>query len=338
MPHSNNKQFPTITFYSSHLHHLTTTSHLGRWHDDEAVSKDGAPSAHSAPKSLFAGLEVHKIAHHGYDDPEQNISRLLKHQFSLALLSSVSHQELASSISTDLRVLSQQRSSKAPHPTNTLQQFAQWKATLLHKNLVAVRNAAVSFLLRRSAPTATRRRSSRFLANLAGQVHFLVYGLGSTNTRMSNTVHRFFSSASSILRSLTLLTLWPSCVNFFFTKHATYTLLSAATLLHCEVLDYPKVKFSDTLGIYISIVCLIAKSMDTHTSGIFKLNILLRYSTSSYFVARAQHHITTAQLGFQICLSYSSQHEHFASAYFMHLALRFAHRLYICTFSSTASC
>ena len=29
MPHSNNKQFPTITFYSSHLHHLTTTSNLG---------------------------------------------------------------------------------------------------------------------------------------------------------------------------------------------------------------------------------------------------------------------------------------------------------------------
>ena len=214
MPHSNNKQFPTITFYSSHLHHLTTTSTLGRWHDDEAVSKDGAPSAHSAPKSLFAGLEVHNIAHHGYDDPEQNISRLLKHQFSLALLSSVSHQELASSISTDLRVLSQQRSSKAPHPTNTLQQFAQWKATLLHKNLAVVRNTAVPIFLRRSAPTATRRRSSRFLANLAGQVHFLVYGLGSTNTRMSNKVHRFFSSASSILRSLTLLTLWPSCVNF----------------------------------------------------------------------------------------------------------------------------
>ena len=112
MPHSNNKQFPTITFYSSHLHHLTTTSNLGRWHDDEAVSKDGAPSAHSAPKSLFAGLEVHKFAHHGYDDPEQNISRLLKHRFSLALLSLVSHQELASPISTDLRVLSQQRSSK----------------------------------------------------------------------------------------------------------------------------------------------------------------------------------------------------------------------------------
>ena len=202
MPHSNNKQFPTITFYSSHFHHFTTTSNLGQWHDDEAVSKDGAPSAHSAPKSLFAGLEVHKIAHHGYDDPEQNISRLLKHQFSLALLSSVSNQELATSISTDLRVLSQQRSSKAPHPTNTLQQFAKWKATLLHKNLVAVRNAAVSFFLRRSAPTATRRRSSRFLANLAGQVHFLVYGLGSTTTRMSN-------------------------------KHATYTSLSAATLLHC---------------------------------------------------------------------------------------------------------
>ena len=52
MPHSNNKQFPTITFYSSHLHHFTTTSNLGRWHDDEAVSKDGAPSAHSAPKSI----------------------------------------------------------------------------------------------------------------------------------------------------------------------------------------------------------------------------------------------------------------------------------------------
>ena len=216
MPHSNNKQFPTITFYSSHLHHLTTTSNSGRWHDDEAVSKDGAPSAHSAPKSLFAGLEVHKIAHHGYDDPEQNISRLLKHQFSLALLSSVSNQELATSISTDLRVLSQQRSSKAPHPTNTLQQFAQWKATLLHKNLAVVRNTAVPIFLRRSAPTATRRRSSRFLANLAGQVHFLVYGLGSTNTRMSNTVHRFFSSASSILRSLTVVNLWPSCVNQIF--------------------------------------------------------------------------------------------------------------------------
>lgn len=110
---------------------------------------------------------------------------------------------------------------------------------------------------------------------------------------------------------------------------------------HCCTANYsiiPRCKFSDTLGMYISIVCLIAKSMDTHTSGIFKLNIWLRYSTSSYFVARAQHHITTAQLGFQIGLSYSSQHEHFASAYFMHFALRFAHRLYICTFSSTASC
>ena len=135
MPHSNNKQFPTITFYSSHLHHLTTTSHLGRWHDDEAVSKDGAPSAHSAPSLCLQDWKFTQIAHHGYDDPEQNISRLLKHQFSLALLSSVSHQELASSISTDLRVLSQQRSSKAPHPTITLQQFAQWKATLLHKKL-----------------------------------------------------------------------------------------------------------------------------------------------------------------------------------------------------------
>ena len=137
---------------------------------------------------LFAGLEVHKIAHQGYDDPEQNISRLLQHRFSLTLLSSVLPRELASSICMDLRVLSQQRQSKAPHPTNTLQQLVKWKTKLLHNDLVAVRNAAVTFFLRRSAPTATRRRSSRLLANLAGLVHFQAYGLGSKILRMSSTV------------------------------------------------------------------------------------------------------------------------------------------------------
>ena len=159
--------------------------------------------------------------------------------------------------------MSQQRSSKAPHPTNTLQQFAQWKATLLHKNLAVVRNTAVPIFLRRSAPTATRRRSSRFLANLAGQVHFLVYGLGSTNTRMSNKVHRFFSSASSISRSLTLLTFGHHALIFHEACHIYIIVRSNIAALRSTRLSQGKV-FRHFGHIYFD--CLLNRKEYGHTN------------------------------------------------------------------------
>ena len=57
--------------------------------------------------------------------------------------------------------------------------LVEWATKQRHSHFNAVRNAIQCIYLRKRATTTNRRRSSRFTANLSGQVHFLHYGLGS---------------------------------------------------------------------------------------------------------------------------------------------------------------
>ena len=316
--------------FSSHLHNfMATKSNFGHWHGDEAVSKDGAPSAHSAPKSIVRRIGSSQNSSPGLRRPRaEHIS-----------LTSASIQPDSIEFSTTQRTSfinlygPQGLVPTAPVESASSDQYSA-AACQMEDTATAQRLSCGS---KRSGHIFSTEECAN--GNAPAELKTLGQSrrpspLSSLRSWKQNITHVKHGALIIITDIFTVaavnFNVWPSCVPFLEASH----ILRHCPQHHCCSALYPtltvkylKVHFSNAWGRYISIVCLRISNMDNFKWH-YQITHLLRSPTSSYFAARAQHHINIAHSGLQIGPPNSSQHDHFASAYFMQIALRFAHRLF----------